>query len=70
MKTNTKKTEKTCWACQRILVEKNKLGLCPVCLNKGGSTAAGVGFACLAVIVKNTPKIAKSVIKAVKNIKL
>ena len=70
MKTN----EKTCWACKRILIGESKLGLCPACLNKYGSRAAGVGVFIVGVglntLRKNAGKIEKGIINVVKNIKL
>lgn len=62
--------EKTCWACKRTIIGDSKLGLCSSCLNKYGSPAAAIGVAGLAVggryIVKNSGKIAKTVIKIAK----
>lgn len=41
--------EKRCWMCKRIIVGSSKLGLCPDCFNKAGSTAAAVGSFVLTV---------------------
>lgn len=44
-----KKDEKTCWACKRKFTGKSFLGLCPDCVNKAGSTVAGIGVLALSI---------------------
>lgn len=67
------KNERTCWACQRIIIGDSKLGLCPDCLNKYGSPAAAA--LALGVIIggryliKNGGNIIKGIANIVKNIK-
>lgn len=65
--------EKVCWACKRILVGDSKLGLCPDCLNKYGSPAAGVGILGLGLgvrfLAKNGGKIIKTAVNIAKNLK-
>lgn len=73
MKTKTKKDEKICLACKRILVDESKLGLCPECLNKYGTPVVGTAMGGLILLcrkaLKNGGKIAKSVINVAKHIK-
>lgn len=50
--------QKECWRCQRILVEKSKLGLCPKCR----AALKGRGIGTVTVVI---PLIAACIIKAV-----
>lgn len=74
MKTNTKKGEKNCWACKRILVGRSKFGLCPDCLNKYGTLSSVLGMGGLTLlgrkVLKNGDKIAKGAIDVIKHIGL
>ena len=67
------KSERTCWACKRIIIGNSKLGLCPDCLNKYGSPAvAAVAIGVLIggrYLIKNGGKIIKEITNIVKNIK-
>ena len=77
METNTEKDEKICRVCKKTLVGESKSGLCPVCFNKIGSPAAGIGAVGIAGILylgkgwamKNGGKIVKGAIDAIKLIK-
>lgn len=66
--------EKTCWSCKRsYLKNEGKLGLCPKCINKYGSTAASLGALGFAYggkqLIKHSGKIIKTVTEVAKNIK-
>lgn len=54
------KDEKTCRRCNRILVGKSILGVCPNCVNKYGTPVAAIGTVILIVggrfIAKNGRK--------------
>lgn len=62
--------EKKCWACHRVIIGKDTLGLCPDCVNKYGTPTAAVAALGLVVggryLVKNGGKILKAASKAVK----
>jgi len=64
--------EKKCWSCKRsYLKNEGKHGLCPKCINKYGSPAAGLGALGLAYggkqLIKHSGKIIKIVTGMVKN---
>ena len=40
---NQNDNKKRCWICKRIIVGSSILGLCPDCIDKGGSTVATIG---------------------------
>jgi hypothetical protein len=44
MQNKKEQDAKKCWACKTILVENNKLGLCPKCVNKGGTPVAAIAL--------------------------
>jgi len=73
MKKKTDKDEKICWACKRTLVEESKLGLCPDCVNKYGTSAAvfvALGFSLLTKqALKHGGKAVKGVAKVISYIK-
>lgn len=50
------KEEKTCWACKRKFTGKSVMGLCPDCVNKFGTTVAGLGIVVFGLIGKNIKK--------------
>ena len=65
-----KKTdEKKCVICKRTLMGESKTGLCPECLNKYGTPAAGFGVTGIVlggkVIFQNREKIVKGAVKCV-----
>ena len=66
--------EKICWSCKRSFIKKEgKLGLCPKCINKHGTPAAGIGIAGLVFggrqLIKHGGKIINTAAKVAKNIK-
>ena len=57
MSEENNKSEKTCWACKRTFEGRSILGLCPECVNKAGSTVAGIGIIALSIVTgKNIKK--------------
>lgn len=61
---NSTNKESICWSCKRSFMDsEGKLGLCPNCINKFGTPAAGVGVAIFGLlgrlIIKNIGKILK-----------
>lgn len=65
MKKNSNKEEKKCWACKRTLVEENKLGLCPDCVNKYGTLGVMAGGLGLFFNRKTILKIGEQAVKVV-----
>jgi hypothetical protein len=66
--------EKICWSCKRSYMKnEGKLGLCPKCINKYGTPAAGIGIAALTIggrqLFKHGGKIIKTAANVAKNIK-
>jgi len=61
MMKNDKKKE--CWICHRSLLGNQKLGLCPVCFNKGGTAVA---IAAISVALRTGGKLAANLYKRIK----
>lgn len=64
MKTN--KDSKKCKSCKRTLTGKSKTGLCPDCVNKYGTPAAGVGIGAAAIGIKQAVKHKDAIGKVIK----
>ena len=65
---NTDKDDKRCWACKRMLVEDDKLGLCPDCVNKYGTPVAAAGVLGLGLLGRQALKHSGKAVKVVANV--
>lgn len=63
-----KKDSKKCKICKRTLTVKSKTGLCPDCMNKYGTPAAGVGIGAAALGIKQAVKHKDTIGKVIKNL--
>ena len=63
-----KKDSKKCKICKRTLTGKSKTGLCPDCINKYGTPAAGVGIGAAALGIKQAVKHKDAIGKGVKTV--
>ena len=64
----SKNNNMKCKICKRTLTEKSKTGLCPDCLNKYGTPAAGVGIGAAALGIKQAVKHKDAIGKGVKTV--
>ena len=67
-----KQTELKCKMCGRTISQDSKVKMCPDCINKYGTPAAGIGIGGIVIgakaAFKHKDKIAKGVVKAGKTI--
>lgn len=63
-----KKDSRKCKICKRTITGKSKTGLCPDCMNKYGTPAAGVGIGAAALGIKQAVKHKATIGKGVKTV--